>query len=256
MTQFFLPDGAVKDKGFRLEGPEAFHLTKVLRYREGQAVELFDGRGGRYRGTITRLGKGGDVEGILTETLTSPHPGPDVRLTLFQGLLKASHWDWVLLKGTEVGVSTFAPVLTPRTVVLMREEERAHSKLERWRLVVLAGAKQSRRARLPEVRDPVSFREAIEAATASGLTLLGWEKMAGAPAREALKEALDGVRGQAPGPISLGLFIGPEGGFTDEEVELAESLGAVLFGLGPNTLRAETAALAAAVVIFYELGAL
>lgn len=255
MSQFYLPPEAVKEKSFHLEGPEAFHILKVLRFKEGQSLDLFDGRGGRYKGTITRVGKE-QVEGTLTETLAAPHAGPAVRLQLFQGLLKASHWEWVLEKGTEVGVDRFIPVITPRTVVLLKEAERIQSKLERWGKITLAAAKQSRRARLPEIAEPAHFRDAIHEAAKAGLVVLGWEKMAGAHARDTLKEALAGAAKKGKGPFTVSLFVGPEGGFSEEEVELAESAGAVLFGLGSATLRAETAAVVSSAVILYELGAL
>src|SRR5262249_52614767 len=130
VPQFFLPFDSVTGETFRLEGPEAFHLTKVLRYREGQTLTLFDGKGGRFEGVIDRIEEGGTVVGRLTASLPAPAPAKTVVLNLHQGLLKAGHWDLVLEKGTELGVASFIPILTPRTVVLLREEGARKAKLE------------------------------------------------------------------------------------------------------------------------------
>jgi 16S rRNA (uracil1498-N3)-methyltransferase len=257
MPQFFVAPEDVHKKSFRLTGPEAFHVTKVLRYGKGQALELFDGKGGRFSGVIEDVAPDGTVSGKLTATLKADDTRAPARLHLYLGLLKASHWDYALEKGTELGAASFTPVLTPRTVVLLHEAERARAKQDRWSRVVMAASKQCGRAELPPVREPAKFRDALGACRDKGLTLLAWEGLKGASAGETLRPALreaDAARGALP--LDVHLFIGPEGGFSEEEVELAEAEGAVLFGLGPRTLRAETAAAAAAAVVQYELGAL
>src|SRR5687767_10686309 len=109
----FLIEGAA-DRTFALRGPEAFHVAKVLRRKEGDSLTLFDGKGGRYRGVI-RAVSAEEVAGEIVETLTAPEAG-SVRLELYLGLLKPAHWEWALEKGTEVGVAAFVPVITPRTV--------------------------------------------------------------------------------------------------------------------------------------------
>jgi len=267
MPQFFLPPQALKDKAFRLTGPEAYHITKVLRYKAGQSLVLFDGKGGRFEAVIKAIEQDGSVCGSLTGTLHGTEHRAPVDIRLYQGLLKSSHWDWVLEKGTELGVSFFIPVTTPRTVVLLHEAERVKAKAERWGRVVMAAAKQCGRADLPAVKEPVQFRDAIRAATEKpedgpakspkALTLLAWEGLNGATACETVRLNLrEADQGRGSEKMTVNLFIGPEGGFTEEEVELAESLGATIFGLGPRTLRAETAALAAGALIQYEFGSL
>ena len=253
MPQFFLPPEAANDERFRLDGPEAFHIVKVLRHKEGDVLPLFDGRGGRFEGVITRIGEDGSVEGRLTARASQPKAAAaDVRLYL--GLLKASHWELALEKGTELGASVLVPVLTPRTVVLLHEAERVHAKRLRWERIVMAAAKQCARADLPRLEDPVEFRDAIRQCQGRGLTIVAWEGLKGAPAGAALGPALRGLPPDAPRRVNV--FIGPEGGFSDEEIELAESLGALVCGLGPRILRAETAALAACALVQYELGCL
>ncbi|MDD5628265.1 MAG: RsmE family RNA methyltransferase [Elusimicrobia bacterium] len=267
MPQFFLPPQALKEKTFRLTGPEAFHITKVLRYQPGQSLVLFDGKGGRFEAVIQAIEKDGSVSGALTGTLHGTEERKPAEIRLYQGLLKASHWDWVLEKGTELGVAAFIPVTTPRTVVLLHEAERVKAKAERWGRVVMAAAKQCGRADLPEVLEPVQFRDSVKACLRQpedeaapktrSLTLLAWEGLNGATACETIRLSLrEADQSRGAEKITVNLFIGPEGGFTEEEVELAESLDAVIFGLGPRTLRAETAAVAAVSLIQYEFGSL
>ena len=138
---------------------------------------------------------------------------PRLRLTLYQALIKAPRFDWVLEKGTEVGVSSFVPVVSSRSVV--RPAEASASRLERWRRIVTEAAEQSGRSRVPQVSPPVAFADAV--ASAPGLRLLPWENEANATLREALAA-------ERP-PEAISLFIGPEGGFPMEEVEMARRQG-------------------------------
>lgn len=227
-----------------------------MRYREGQALVLFDGKGGRYEAVIDKIDAAdGSVAGTLTGEIEAEHPRAVVRLNLYQGLLKSSHWEWVLEKGTEIGVSAFIPVLTPRTVVLLHEAQRAKTKMERWNKIVLAAGKQSRSAALPALREPLEFRDAIRNCQGKGLSLLAWEGLSQATAGQTLRQAL--LEAPLPkGGLDVNLFIGPEGGFSEEEVELAESVGATIFGMGSKILRSETAALVAASLVLYEFGCL
>jgi 16S rRNA (uracil1498-N3)-methyltransferase len=134
--------------------------------------------------------------------------------------------------------------------VLLHEVQRVQAKAERWGRIVMAAAKQCGRADLPPVREAAQFRDALRAAKDHGLVLLAWEGMKGSVAAERLRLALreaDQTRGADS--LDVHLFIGPEGGFSEEEIELAEASGAVVFGMGPRTLRAETAAIAAVAVL-------
>ncbi len=259
MPQFLVAPEDVGQGKFALKGPEAFHVAKVMRLGAGATLDLFDGKGGRFKGVIEAVHADGMVTGKVTETVkATAGERPAVLINLYLGLLKASHWDYALEKGTELGVSAFVPLLTPRTVVLLHEVERTKAKAERWSRLIMAAAKQCGRADLPPVRDAVQFRDAIRAPAEradKGIVLLAWEGMKGSIASQTLGPVLraaDAKRGTDT--LEVSLFIGPEGGFSDEEVELAEAEGAVLFGMGPRVLRAETAAIAAAALVQYELG--
>ncbi|MFH1724616.1 MAG: RsmE family RNA methyltransferase [Elusimicrobiota bacterium] len=254
MPQFLLSPEDISGKTFSLRGPEAFHVTRVLRRREGSTIELFDGRGGRYTGVIRAIHPDGSVSGEITGTAHVPQKEYPVTINLFLSLLKPSHWEWALEKCTEIGVARFVPVITPRTVMQMREA--GETKRARWNKIMAAAAKQSRRGELPQLGETVHFRDAILQASKSGLTLLAWEKHAGATTYAGLREVLREAKSSHKTGLTVNLFIGPEGGFSDEEVEIAEYDGASFFSLGPSTLRSETAAVAACSIIFYELGAL
>src|SRR5271169_680971 len=128
MPQFLVAPDDVRRNAFRLDGPEAFHVVKVLRLGAGAKLELFDGKGGRFSGVIEDVHPDGSVTGKVTATLKADDQRALARVTLYQGLLKASHWDYVLEKGTELGVAAFVPLLTPRTVVLLHEVDRVRAK--------------------------------------------------------------------------------------------------------------------------------
>ena len=257
VPQFLVAPEELSGGGFRLTGAEAFHVAKVMRLSAGSALDLFDGKGGRFVGVIDAVHADGTVTGKVTETVRPDDSRPPAVLDLYLGLLKASHWDDALDKCVQLGVSSFTPTLTPRTVVLLHEVDRVRSKADRWARLVMAAAKQCGRADLPPVREPVQFRDAVRALKDKGVVLIAWEGMRGSVASQTLGPALRAAnekRGESP--LRVSLFVGPEGGFSEEEVELARAEGAVAFGLGPRILRAEAAAAAAAALVQYELGGL
>ena len=255
MPQFVLKLEDIDGKRFTLRGPEAFHVTRVLRRKEGSEIELFDGKGGKYTGVITTVHNDGSVEGDITHRAHAPMRPMSVDLHLYMGLLKkASNWEWVLEKGTELGVASFTPVITPRTIVQARELSK--NKVARWNKIMEGAAKQCERGTLPGLKEPQHFRDAVPAAAKRGLVLLGWERHPGATTYAGLRETLKKARAENKKGLTISLFIGPEGGFSDEELKIAEYEGASFFSLGPNVLRAETAAISASSIILYELGTL
>lgn len=253
MPQFLVKPEDLAGGRFSLQGPEAFHVARVLRRKVGDAIELFDGQGERFKGVIAAIAPDGTVEGRLTGRIGAPPRAYPVELELYLSLLKPSHWEWAIEKATELGVSAIVPTVTPRTLVQLRELSK--TKQERWGKILQAAAKQCKRADIPALRQPQHFRDAIVASAKVGVTLVGWEKHAGASTYAGLRETLREARAKNPDGLKVSLFIGPEGGFSDDEIELAECEDAILFSLGPNILRAETAAVAATTVVLYELGA-
>jgi 16S rRNA (uracil1498-N3)-methyltransferase len=203
----------------RLPEEEARHIRKVLRGREGDAVEIVDA--GR-RLFAAELRDGG--EAAVLEALSAPED-EDVEVSLYQAVPKGGRMDVVVEKATEVGVTSIVPLLTERGIVSPRD-----GKLGRWRRVAEAAARQSLRLRVPAVLEPVDLREAVRRVGAGGVLL---HNASGLP-------RLEDVAGD---PASL--LVGPEGGWSEEEIRLAREAGLAFAQLGPYRLRSETAGIVA-----------
>ncbi len=217
------------EPGRTLELPdgEAHHVLKVLRGRSGDQVEVVDTAGRLF---AAELRGGGEV--VVVAELAAPHD-TDTRVTLYQAVPKGGRMDLVVEKATEVGVTSIVPLLTERGVVNPRE-----GNVERWRRVAAAAARQSLRLGVPEVSEPVPFADAVVRAEETGVLLHNGpdipdvETIIGSPA---------------------GLFVGPEGGWSGDELRIAEEAGIVLGGLGPYRLRSETAGIVAVARAFAAL---
>lgn len=234
---FFIDPAAVDGSSAVLEGDDAHHLATVLRARVGEPVSLADGTGAVYDALVAHVDRG-RVSLDVTARRVVPPPVP--RLTVVHALPKARKLDEVIQRLTEVGVDRIVPAHSARSEVRL-SADRALTAVTRWRAVALAAAKQSRRARLPEVSDVGEWQTAF-AGVAAGVVL--WEE-----ATTPLSEVL----GSVPAAEELILGIGPEGGLTPEEVA---ATGLPAASLGPTILRTETAALVAASAALYALGRL
>lgn len=220
-------------------GQEARHIARVLRKKPGDVLRLFDGKGSVFFGEITEA----VPERVAGRVLEHP-PAKSAaaghwpwEIHLYQALPKGSKWDWVLEKGTEVGVTRFVPLISERTIVRVPSGE-VSRKTARWRKIVQAAAKQCGVARLPIVEEPQSFGEALQQASKKGgLLLFAWESELAEPIWTALANQSK--------PSLVSLFIGPEGGWSLDEAETAKKAGTRPVGLGPQVLRTETAPIAA-----------
>ncbi|MBE0618429.1 MAG: 16S rRNA (uracil(1498)-N(3))-methyltransferase [Proteobacteria bacterium] len=220
-----------------LRGEEARHLLRVFRARPGDAVHVFDGEGRRWLGQLVGAGRGeARVEG-LAPLPTNEAP---VALALIQALPKGERWEWIVEKGTELGVLHFHPVHTARTVSRV-PAARGSEKLQRWRKIALAAAKQCERARVPAIAAPLDLRACLAA--------LGQPDAE--ERRLALTERCRGTRAaETVGPVlRVVLAAGPEGGWSEEDRTALDAAGFQSWGLGPRILRSETAAVAALAVL-------
>jgi len=241
MHRFFVEPSALTGDQAVLTGPQAHQLLHVLRLRPGARLLLLDGAGWEYEAELISLERREARARVLTRR---PATGePRIRLTLYQAMLRGPRFEWALQKGTELGVAAFVPVLTARCVAVPKD---CAAKLTRWEAIVREAAEQAGRGRLPRVSLPVAFAEACATVGAEG-ALMAWEEEGGTSLRAALAEL--GSKG-----TSWALFIGPEGGFTPEEVTFAQSHHIRPVHLGARTLRAETAGIAAIAALFYALG--
>lgn len=214
--------------------PEQAHqLRAVLRMAPGAGVVVLDNAGWEYEVTLTAVSQTQVVGEIIARRPATGEPA--THLTLYQALLKQDRFEWVLQKGTEIGVSRFVPIVTARSVVTAVRP----NKLERWQRILTEAAEQCRRGRIPELAAPISLAEAISGCTTDAM-LMPWE--------EAVSTTVSGAL--AGRPRSVALFVGPEGGF--DEVEVDARVTAVT--LGPRILRAETAAIVAATLVLQACG--
>jgi 16S rRNA (uracil1498-N3)-methyltransferase len=210
--------------------------------RPGDQILVLDNSGTEWRVELTGVGKETAQGRIVDHQPAQTEPA--VQVTLYQGTLKAQKFEWVLQKGTELGLSRFVPTICHRSVV--SDTEAVAKKQARWQRIIREAAEQSGRGKLPHLETALPLAEAVRQAKADRLKLMPWEEASDFSLKELLAEAEI---------ESVALFIGPEGGFTPEEVDLARQAGCRIVTLGPRILRAETAAIAAGAAILYELGA-
>jgi len=217
----------------------ARQLGRVLRLRPGDRVLLLDGAGTACVVRLTEIGR----ERISGEVEQRSAAGgePATTLTLYVGLLRAERFEWVLQKGTELGVSAFVPVQWSRSLPADAANER---KLERWRRIIREAAEQACRGRLPTLHAPLALPDACAQAAQAEHALLLWEGSA-PPLRHTLRQP-------DPPPRTLAVLSGPEGGIEPAELTSATGHGIMPVSLGPRILRAETAPIVAATAIFYE----
>ena len=259
MDRFFVSPAALGTQPVVLTGEQAHQVRRVLRLRPGERVTLLDNLGSAYEAVLLDYDR---EEARFRIEGQQPATGePATHLTLFQAALKGERFEWALQKGTEIGVSRFVPVICERNVVDSRRA--VDGKRERWQRIIQEAAEQSGRARLPELAPSVRFADAVRCGTVSeGLAggmracvrLIPWEGSYDEAGRQgrSLRETLAGCNLRVG--IRIEVFIGPEGGFAQAEIELARNHGIVPVSLGPRILRAETAGVVAAATVMYEVG--
>jgi 16S rRNA (uracil1498-N3)-methyltransferase len=224
----------------QFEPDEARHLGRVRRLGPGDLVEATDGTGHLYTVRLAALDPAGAWGTI--EARAQPGRESPCAITLAQALLKGDRMAWLVQKATELGVARIVPMDTARVVARPAPGAIFH---RRWERIAREAVKQSRRVVVPAVERPRSFADAAREVDAHDVALLCWE--GGGP-------TLDEAVPSTCRPRRLLLLVGPEGGFTTEEVALAERAGARPVSLGPRTLRAESAGLAAVVLCQYRFG--
>ncbi len=241
-NRFFVPASSFEGELVRLSREQAHQVRQVLRLGAGDTVVVLDDRRAEYEVTLTAVSPKEAVGRVVS---TRPATGePKVQLTLLQSLLIREKFEWVLQKATEVGVAQIVPVLTARGLVRTKQIE--DNKLDRWQRILTEAAEQAHRGRIPRLEPIVPFADVFS-------RFVGFDRFLIAAPSETVspREALHGIGRPDP---AIALLIGPEGGFTDEEVALARDKGARAVGLGPRILRTETAAIVASALILYELG--
>lgn len=243
MHRFFIQHSQIQDKRLYVEGADVNHIKNVLRMKHGDQVMISDGEGMQYLCTLEAF-ESGLVWFEIVDAWKENRELPS-KLYLFQGLPKSDKMELIIQKATELGVYELIPTVTGRTVVKL-DEKKAQKKTARWNAIAESAAKQSGRSRIPQVREVMTFSEALAYAGDLDVLLIPYEKAEG---MEATRQAVEGIR---PGQ-SVGIFIGPEGGFEEAEVEQAMACGALPVTLGRRILRTETAGFVVLSMLLYHL---
>ncbi|HEU4683579.1 MAG TPA: 16S rRNA (uracil(1498)-N(3))-methyltransferase [Nitrospira sp.] len=244
MPTFFVASGAVTPPVVRIDGPLLSHLRESLRVQPGETVLITDDRGLRYRTEITAVGRHGIECRILEMSHAPPRKSPS--LVLVQALLKGEKMDWVVQKATELGADRIVPVQTKHAVARIHRDRVEHQRA-RWERIALEAAQQSERWTVPTIDVPSDLSDATTADT-STVRLVLTERTA--------EESLTQTPLPKTAEESLTLFIGPEGGWDESELEFLKGHGCRTATLGTSILRAETAALTALAVVQSRVGVL
>jgi 16S rRNA (uracil1498-N3)-methyltransferase len=244
MNRFFVSESDFLGDNIVLGKRQAHQIRNVLRMNKGDRIIVLDNTGYEYEVVLTEINKD-RVLGRIEQK--RPAAGePQVRLTLYQSLLSRDKFELVLQKCTEVGVSRFVPVITQRSLV--RDADTVTpNKLARWQRIITEAAEQSHRGQIPELAEPLNFADSLTGLAEFDLRLIASPDEHNTAMRKALNKS------NRTRPRTVALFIGPEGGFTDQELKLVCDAGATPVSLGPRILRTETAAVVTAALILYEL---
>lgn len=240
MPKFFVKSEDINDHTVTLAGENANHIGNVLRAKTGDMITVCDGEGRDYECEITEITKK-YVMAKITDIFTNDNE-PDIKITLYQGLPKADKMELVIQKCIEIGVDRIVPVKTEHTVVKLDGKE--DKKLLRWNKIAEAAAKQCGRGKIPVVDRVMNFKEAVDEGSSLDGAVIPYEK----EREHSLKSFAKEFKGR-----SIGVFIGPEGGFSNAEIEYALDKGVKSVTLGKRILRTETAGLVASVILLYEL---
>ena len=247
--RFFVHPDAIRGRDVRIEEDALVHqISNVLRLGAGSQVTLLDNSGWEH-GVVLDAVERQVITGSVEARQLAPGE-PRLKLALYVALLKGERFEWILQKGTELGATVFVPLICERSIVDDAADIGA-TKIERWERIVREAAEQSRRAKLPELHPAQLFANACDMARPRARTMLLWDG-GGTGLRATLRQATYA----ADDPLSLAILSGPEGGWTEGEVNAAMMYDIDLVSIGRRTLRAETAPLVAATAIFYEFGEL
>ena len=244
MYRFYVSADQLAEKEVFISGGDVNHIKNVLRLEVGDWIVACDGNGTDYVSRIQSICSDEVVASI--EKVQPTGTELPVRITLFQGMPKKDKLELIIQKAVELGACEIVPVMTKRTVVKLSEEKKINKRLERWQSIAYAAAQQCDRGISPTVHKPVSFEEARAMADQLDYNVIPYELQTG---MEEARKIVD----QACKQRSLGIFIGPEGGFEPEEVERAMTRNIHPMTLGKRILRTETAGMALLSILMFQM---
>lgn len=242
MHSFFISSSNIENDEIIFPPDIAHQITHVLRLNLGDLVIVLDNEGNQYSVNLTKSDKQFLSGRIVSKEVAGGEP--NIYLGLFISLTQRDKFEWILQKCTEIGITEFIPFVSKRSLV---NQKKVENKADRWHAIIREAAEQSGRGRLPKLRMPYEFKRALEYAEDDfDHILVAWEEMNST-------EKLAKVEFKGKGR-KIALFIGPEGGFLTEEMQIATDLGATLISLGTRILRMETAAIVASTLVMHAFG--
>ncbi len=247
MFRFFVRPQDIDEEKVKIKGSDFYHITRSLRLGEDDKILVMDGNGARYLCVISQIGDEMVLCDIIENMKTDAEPA--VRVILFQGIPKSGKMDTIVRVCTEIGIAEIVPVICERTVVKLTKESKKADRIGRWQRIAQEAAKQSHRNAIPKIHEVQDFKKAVHSLVDLELPLIIWE--------DEKKTRLRNIfAGNREPQNTIGIFIGPEGGFDSKEVEYANECGALSVGLGPRILRTETAGPCVCSLILYATGEL
>lgn len=244
MYQFFVEDEQVRTDDILILGNDVNHIKNVLRMKNGEKIRISSKNGQAYFCHITDISDDGVVADI--DSIDENGTELDNHIVLYQGLPKGDKMELIIQKAVELGVSEIVPVAMKNCVVKL-DDKKVAKKVERWQAIAESAAKQSKRTVIPVINQPVSYKLALEQAGKLDITLVPYENERG---MSATREIMQGIRPQE----SIGIVVGPEGGFTPEEISFVDEIDSMhRISLGRRILRTETAGLATLAMLVFNL---
>ena len=245
MYRFFVKQEQIdmEEKKIHISGSDVKHIKNVLRMRQGETILISAGDNLEYTCLVSEM----EAEEVIADISYVQEVGMELpsKIYLFQGLPKSDKMELIIQKAVELGVAEIVPMATKRAVVKL-DAKKAAKKVQRWNEIAKSAAKQSKRGLIPEVKPVMSFKEAVEYGKSMDMLLIPYEDAKGiAHSREVVETVKD--------KKSLGIYIGPEGGFPEEEVSLAMKAGAEPVTLGHRILRTETAGMTLLSILMFML---
>lgn len=242
MHRFFADASCIDDNVITVTGDDVQHISRVLRLKCGDCIEICDMCGTDYLCTVSSVSKTAVTANIIKKMPNSSES--NLNITLYQGIPKGDKLDFIIQKSVELGAKRIVPVVMQRTVVKLKN---AALKTERQRKIAAEAAKQSKRGIIPKVSSPISFDDMInEIKNSDALNILAYENEEQTDIKSVLKN-----NGNM---TDINIIIGPEGGFEDDEIKSAKEANINIVTLGPRILRCETAPVAVISAVMYELG--
>lgn len=247
MHKFFTPSENISELEGKILGDDVKHIYKVLRLEPGEKVILNNCQGKEFLGQIASVTKESVAIKIIEE-LQENNESP-IKIFLFQGLPKAQKMDLIVQKGTELGITKFIPTITKRVDIKLKGE---FKKLDRLNRIALEAAKQSKRSIIPEVSEPITFEEALVQMASVDLFIVPYENAENYGIKAMINDLQK--KGSLTEIKTVGIMVGPEGGFEEDEINKLKENGAYIITLGSRILRTETAGFTATSLLQYELG--